>query len=171
MSCPLPVRKYQSHPVGGGCHHHRRHQQGMGGHYAPRLCRQSDTPVTDMPALSLTHTGGNRYEGAYDGFSSEGTYEVAFHAMDSDGNLSFPVRTTVTVGCPTCPQCTADPVILKDITFDAATNCVCIAMSAITLGSGVRIESGAAVTFKAPKVTLQSGLHVEKGAVVKIVQE
>ena len=54
----------------------------------PGYTSDPSNPVTDLPVLALSHTGGGRYEGIYSGFSSEGTYEVAVHAIDQDGNVS-----------------------------------------------------------------------------------
>ncbi|MBC8420708.1 MAG: hypothetical protein H8E10_19155, partial [Desulfobacterales bacterium] len=61
--------------------------------------------------------------------------------------------------------------VLENKTFDSLTPCECTATESITIGTNVRIESGATVTFKAPKVNLQSGFHAKEGAVVKIKQE
>ena len=48
--------------------------------------------------------------------------------------------------------------------------CECTAATSITIGTGVTIKNGAAVTFKSPIVKLQSGFHAENGAVVNIKQ-
>ena len=56
-----------------------------------------DTPVTSLPALDLSHAGGDRYEAVYTGFASAGTYKVAVYALDWNGGLAAPKSTTVTV--------------------------------------------------------------------------
>jgi len=129
--------------------------------------------VTDLPNLILTHMGGGRYEGTYNGFSSEGTYEVAVHAMDQDGNVSLPAETTVTqaVVLETCKECIGDKVELAGVTFITGTNCECTAATSITIGPGVKIESGANITFRAPSVKVLSGFEAVQGAVVRIKQE
>ena len=53
-------------------------------------------PVVDLPILDLSGGEGS-YQGAYGGFNSPGTYNVAVFAQDQKGYLSMPVKTTVTV--------------------------------------------------------------------------
>jgi len=48
---------------------------------------------------------------------------------------------------PLCPDCSGDPVELKNKTFGSNSNCECTSTSSITLKDGVKIESGANVIF------------------------
>ena len=139
----------------------------------PNYSRDPSDPVTDIPTLALSHVGGGRWEGTYSSFSSVGSYEIAVHSMDQDGNVSLPFQTTVSksVVLEPCPECTGDPLVLTNVTFASGTACECSAATSITIGSGVTIESGANITFKAPTVKMQSGLHAENGAVVRIKQQ
>jgi len=138
--------------------------------YGPGLC---ETPEEFLPTVDLTHIGGGRYEGNFSGWSSVGTYEVAVHAMDQDGNVSLPAGTTVTqaVVLEPCKECIGDKVEPVGVTFKTGTNWECTAATSITIGPGVRIESGATVTFKAPTVKIQSGFEAQAGSVVRIKQE
>ena len=62
-----------------------------------------DTPVTDLPTITLISVGNNNYSGSYDGFSSQGDYHVTIFARDRKGVLSLPYLTSVTV--PTDTDC------------------------------------------------------------------
>ena len=55
----------------------------------------SETPLLSLPTLELTHVSGNRYEGVYNEFSTDGTYQIAIYAMDRKGNTSIPKLTSV----------------------------------------------------------------------------
>ncbi|RLC18043.1 MAG: hypothetical protein DRI57_08945, partial [Deltaproteobacteria bacterium] len=59
----------------------------------------SGEPVDDLPQIDLKYNSENaRYEGTYDEFNIEGEpYQIAFYAMDSLGNMSCPILTSVTV--------------------------------------------------------------------------
>jgi len=70
-----------------------------------------------------------------------------------------------------CPNCSENAVVLKDITFTSGSECECAGTKSITIGPGVTIKSGAKVTFRAPRVKIQSGFHAEKGAIVHIKQD
>ena len=69
-----------------------------------------------------------------------------------------------------CPDCSGDVIVLQNVTFSSGMSCECIGITSITVGTGVTIESGATVTFTAPRVTLQPGFHAESGANVTINQ-
>ncbi len=45
--------------------------------------------------LSLQPSGGNRYEGAYNGFTERGIYQILAYAMDTEGNVSLPMESVV----------------------------------------------------------------------------
>ncbi len=69
-----------------------------------------------------------------------------------------------------CPVCPADGVI-NDVTYAAGKTCSCSHAISITLGSNVTVESGAIVTFTAPKVTVQPGFHGANGSTISIIQQ
>ena len=60
----------------------------------------SDNPVTELPSVDLMPVGGGKYEGVYDSFNIEGTYQIAIYARDRIGNTSIPKLTTVSVQSP-----------------------------------------------------------------------
>ena len=69
----------------------------------------------------------------------------------------------------TCPDCPANGVI-TNATYPAGQTCSCSNATSITLGSNVTVESGAIVTFTAPKVNVQPGFHGANGATIHIKQ-
>ena len=56
-----------------------------------------DDPVVDLPKIELLPLG-NRHQATYDGFTAEGTYNIAVFAKDDKGSLSLPQQTSVTRG-------------------------------------------------------------------------
>ena len=135
----------------------------------PGYSTSPDQPVTDLPTFDLS-AGNSRYEGTYSGFTTEGTYNIAIFVEDNEGFLSLPVQTTiVSTSLSACPECSASPVILTNVTFSSA--CECSDITSITIGTDVTIKSGATVIFKAPTVKIQSGFHAEEGSVVNIKQQ
>ena len=56
-----------------------------------------DNPVQGFPSIELFPIDNTIYEGHYNHFNSEGTYQVMIYALDRFGNLSMPKITTVTV--------------------------------------------------------------------------
>jgi streptogramin lyase len=54
-----------------------------------------DDPVTDMPMIELKSVGGNRYEGSYDSFTVNGTYNIAVFAADNQSFMGIPLQTGV----------------------------------------------------------------------------
>ncbi|MCB2189811.1 MAG: hypothetical protein KQJ78_25640 [Deltaproteobacteria bacterium] len=71
---------------------------------------------------------------------------------------------------PSCSDCVASPVILEGITFDSNTACECSDSVSITIRSGVTVESGARIIFKAPVITLENICEVKQGATVEMRQ-
>ena len=69
-----------------------------------------------------------------------------------------------------CPNCSENAVVLKNVTFPSGSECECIGYESITIGPGVSIQGNAKVTFRAPKIKVLSGFHAEKGAIVNIKQ-
>lgn len=55
-------------------------------------------PGFDPSGVDLIPAGGGRYEVDYSSFTDFGTYEVAVHALDTEGNVSQPKETTVFQG-------------------------------------------------------------------------
>jgi hypothetical protein len=60
--------------------------------------------------------------------------------------------------------CSGDVVALQNMTFTSGNTYNCIATTSITAGTGVTVQSGAAVNFKAPIINLETGFRVESGA-------
>ncbi len=56
-----------------------------------------DNPVTDLPTINLIAVGNDCYSGTYNGFTTQGIYNVAVFARDRKGILSLPYQTSVTV--------------------------------------------------------------------------
>ena len=88
------------------------------------------------------------------------------YTYDATGNI---LSIDVTLG-PECPECSASPVTLTNVTFSSGRNCECRDDISITIGTGVFIEAGANITFKAPKIYIQSGAKLAKGANVELKQ-
>ncbi len=72
---------------------------------------------------------------------------------------------------PLCPECADDPVTLTGVAFGPDTACECRAATAIIIGSGVSIASGAVIIFTAPTVTIVSEFQAGEGVLVRIRQE
>jgi hypothetical protein len=88
---------------------------------------------------------------------------LGFTAMNDD-NYSWDV-------IPQCPECAVHPVVLGNVIFEQGTTCECSDGTSITIGSGVTIESGAKVIFKAPKITVKSGAQFKSGSEVSLKQK
>ncbi len=67
--------------------------------YAPG---SSGNPVQEMPSIDLMPVGGSpgRFEATYNGFSIDGTYQIAIYARDRIGNTAVPTMTSVSVNNP-----------------------------------------------------------------------
>ena len=70
-----------------------------------------------------------------------------------------------------CPDCSGASVVLENVTFYAETTCECVCTESITIGNGIKVESGASVTIRAPKVHIKAFFQAEKGATVKVSQK
>ncbi len=64
----------------------------------------------------------------------------------------------------------SDNPVYKNIRFNSETNCEVTAEKSITIDSGTRIQNGAKVILKAPKVNVKSGAIIENGCFLKIKQ-
>jgi len=67
-----------------------------------------------------------------------------------------------------CPECSGSPDNLTGITFESGKACKCSDATAINLGSGVIVKSGATVVFEAPTVNVGSETRFEPGSNVII---
>ncbi len=151
-----------------------------------------DSHAYDMPAWNLAYTTAELDDPTFNGVNvnaphfldTSPTYDITFlfHALtgsDTASALDFRFEATDALGnsttassiIPTCHQCTGDSVMLSDCRFVSGTEWECEAATAITIGSGVKIESGATVVLIAPTVRLESGFEAEQGSTVKIRQE
>jgi len=102
------------------------------------------------------------------GLVNETPYHYRLKATNSVGT-AFGADRTFTTHRPSCEGCYEDEVVLEDVTYSSDTDCECIAATSITIGPNVTIESGAHVTFSAPRVTINSMFHAENGSVVEII--
>jgi len=105
------------------------------------------------------------------GLTPATTYHYRVAATNSGGTSFGNDRTFTTLISGSCPECSGDSVALQNATFPTGTTCECMGSTSITIGTGVTVQDGATVTFRAPTVTLQPGFHAENGAVVRIKQE
>ncbi|MBF0563851.1 MAG: DUF1566 domain-containing protein [Nitrospirae bacterium] len=65
--------------------------------FSPDYTGSADIPVTDLPSVELTYVSADKsWEGTYDNFKAIGNYIVSVYLMDKEGNISYPVSTTVT---------------------------------------------------------------------------
>jgi len=78
-----------------------------------------------------------------------------------------PAASMVISAVSSCPDCPASGMI-TNVTYATGTNCSCSNGASIVLGSNVKVEGGATVTFTAPTVTLSPGFHAENGSTVNI---
>lgn len=60
----------------------------------------SGNPVQNLPSVELLPAGTDRFEVTYNGFNSEGTYQMVIYARDQAGNTSVPRLTNVAVNSP-----------------------------------------------------------------------
>jgi parallel beta-helix repeat protein len=110
---------------------------------------KGNPPSTGLPGnehAALDYLGNSRPQGA--GWDM-GAYEFM-------GKLS------------NCPDCSGVSIILENVTFYAETTCECVCTESITIGNGIKVESGASLTIRAPKVRIKAAFHAEEGAVVKM---
>jgi len=87
--------------------------------------RSSDEPVIDLPTVELMPAGGDRFEGAFDGFTDRGTYTATYYVRDRKGNVSPPESSRISVETPQIRRAVivagagGDPA-LDEVFFDAA---------------------------------------------------
>jgi hypothetical protein len=55
--------------------------------YVPEFSQAYDTPIIDLPKISLIHIGNVRYECTYPDFTFNGIYRVTFYCEDLGGNV------------------------------------------------------------------------------------
>jgi C1A family cysteine protease len=81
------------------------------------------------------------------------------------GTFSYTIKASWSDGV-----CSGGVVVLQNMTFVSGNTYNCIATTSITAGTGVTVQSGATVNFRAPKINLQPGFKVESGAVFSAKQ-
>ena len=117
-------------------------------------------------------TGTGSFTSSITGLSPGTAYHVRAYATNSAGTgYGNDIEFNTELQLSPCPECSADPVELTNVTFNSGTECECKANTSITVGTGVTIKSGAKITFKAPLIKVQSGFHAETGSVVKMRQQ
>jgi hypothetical protein len=55
--------------------------------YLPETTQNFETPLINVPKVSLDHQGNGRYEFIYNGFTLNGIYRVTFYCEDTGGNV------------------------------------------------------------------------------------
>ncbi len=100
------------------------------------------------------------------GLSNATTYHYRITATNSGGASHGGDRTF-----STCPECSGDAPRVENITFYAGTVCECVGENSIIIGTGVTVQGGATVIFRAPTAKLESGFHAGNGSVVRIEQD
>ncbi len=76
----------------------------------------------------------------------------------------------VHVASGSCPDCSADAVVLQNVTFSSGMTCECQGAASITLRPGVIVEDGATVTFVTPSFKASSGTQFKNGSKVLVKQ-
>jgi hypothetical protein len=103
-------------------------------------------------------------------FSDAGKiYFFAATAVDTGGLESIPTP-EVTFSFESSGVCSGEAVMLQNVTFISGNTYNCIATTSITAGTGVTVQRGATVNFRAPTISLQPGFRVESGAVFSAKQ-
>jgi hypothetical protein len=133
------------------------------------VCWSTSVNPTTADPHTADGTGTGSFSSIISGLSPGTTYHVRAYATNNQGT-DYGFDLAFTTNGP-CPDCSGDTVVLEDVTFPAGTTCECTATTSIKIGSGVIIQSGATVIFKAPDVKVQSGARFENGSVVRIMQE
>ena len=59
-----------------------------------------DNAVQSLPFVELQPGDGNRWAASYNGFTTQGSYQLAVYSRDAAGNTSLPALTTVSVANP-----------------------------------------------------------------------
>ncbi len=94
--------------------------------------------------------------------------------IDFDGNKR-PAAKGYDVGAyefqsASCPDCSGNGVLLKDLTFVSGSTCECFNNTSITIGPGVTVEAGAAVVFKAPRIVITQDAQFLNGSTIELRQ-
>ena len=120
---------------------------------------------------STAGAGSGTVTSAVDALASGLTDETLYHyrlTAANSGGTTCGYDRTFTTHRPWCDGCQGDVVVLENVTYVSGTDCECVGGTSITIRSGVIIESGAHVTFTAPRVTINSGFTAQSGAVVDV---
>ncbi|KJR43505.1 two component regulator propeller domain-containing protein [Candidatus Magnetoovum chiemensis] len=109
------------------------------------------TPVTSMPTIDLTDTGGGVYTAEYNGFNVNGAYLISIFAKDDKNNISLPATTTVIQETALCSY-TINPKVQTN-TSDTGSGSVTVtpsdsscAWTAASNASWITVNSGASGT-------------------------
>ena len=112
------------------------------------------------------------WSGGYLSFAEERGVSAIDRVDDAKDGHSAHILSGTPVDAETranlCADCAIPNVEIFERTFTEGTDCLCIGTESITIGEGVIIESGARVTFEAPKVYIKHSFKAEKGSTVII---
>jgi len=150
------------------------------------LCSSNDTVGWVQKSINLSAYAGQtvtlQIRAATDGSENSNWFidDVSFQSTGGANDTGTERTGTITIAGKTftltqtssseCPDCPGDGVI-TNATYKNGTVCSCSNATSITLGSNVTVESGATVTFTAPRVNIQPGFHAESGSNVTIRQQ
>ncbi|MFH1152673.1 MAG: hypothetical protein V1793_02560, partial [Pseudomonadota bacterium] len=121
-----------------------------------------------LDAFTTDGSGTGSFVSTITGLASGTPYYVRAYATNLQGTAYGQQEMFTTLAGGSCPPCSGSVVVLENVTFESGLDCECVGTTSITAGTGVTVESGATVTFRAPIVTTTPGFHVETGAQVNI---
>ena len=132
--------------------------------------------VFSLFLVSVPDAVANRFHDAdlttSDSKTTDGTGTGSFASPTTESSAGTDYgsgRSVNSTGATQCADCSGDSVVVQNQTFSSGTVCECVGTTSIIIGPGVKIKSGATVTFKAPSVKLKSAFDAEKGSSVNIV--
>ena len=134
--------------------------------YDVNTIRASEAWLTPNPSHPNPNTTGG-YWAVGEVYNDAGN-NITISVLGAVGN-GFTVSVNNNAVSSACPDCPADGII-TNATYPAGKTCSCSNATSIILGSNVTVESGAIVTFTAPKVTVQPGFHGANGSTIYIKQ-
>ena len=103
--------------------------------------------------------------------STTSTIPPTTSTSTSTTTISTSTTSSTTTTIDPCHNCNGVDVILQGVTFSGSANCDCIATRSISIGSGVVVEKGAKIRFRAPKVIIHPKFNAKTGSEVSIRQE
>ncbi len=134
------------------------------------VCWSTSATPTTANSHTTDGTGTGTYSSSITGLSPGTPYHARAYATNSIGT-GYGSDLTFTTATTSCPDCSGTEVNLVNVTFVSGTTCECVGTTSIIIGTGVTVQSGATVTFKAPTIRLRPGFHAEEGAVVRMKQQ